>query len=230
VRVWSLRDFGPSKPASTGDGSDSAVFIKFAKPLGKKAGIGFLAGYETSQMTLIPDNGSAPIRFRTQYLPQVGFGLHWEPNEHWLLGTRVLTNNDTETREDAKGTHTGDLNKIESRAGVAFTPWKGTIVDAGIVRLDRWDGVANTENHDFYPTLGIEQAIVPKVMWVRGGLDETTWALGFSAKPTPFKLDVALLQNIAESRTQDTFGHRNTSVIATLNFDYESVLKKPAKH
>ena len=47
-----------------------------------------------------------------------------------------------------------------------------------------------------------------------------------SVRARPFKLDVAYLHNIAESRTGDVFGHRNKSVIFTLNFEYEALLKK----
>jgi hypothetical protein len=61
-------------------------------------------------------------------------------------------------------------------------------------------------------------------VWARGGLDETTWATGMSVAIKPFKIDVAYLYDLADARTADVFGHRNTSLILTINFDYEAVV------
>jgi hypothetical protein len=44
--------------------------------------------------------------------------------------------------------------------------------------------------------------------------------------PEPLKLDVAYLYNLAAARTGDIFGERNTSLIATVNLDYEAMLHK----
>ena len=65
-----------------------------------------------------------------------------------------------------------------------------------------------------------------KRVWVRGGLDETTWTTGMSVAFKPFKIDLAYLYNLAAARTGDLFGKRNTSLIATINFNYEALLAK----
>ena len=75
-----------------------------------------------------------------------------------------------------------------------------------------------------HPTLGVEQALVAKRVWARVGLDETTWTTGMSLAVRPFKIDLAYLFNLAAARTADVFGKRNASLIATIGFDYESLL------
>ena len=65
-----------------------------------------------------------------------------------------------------------------------------------------------------------------KRVWARAGLDETTWTTGMSVAFTPFKIDLAYLYNIAAARTGDVFGQRNTSLIATFNFEYEALFAK----
>lgn len=42
----------------------------------------------------------------------------------------------------------------------------------------------------------------------------------------PFKIDLAYLYNLATARTADVFGKRNTSLIATIGFDYETLFKR----
>jgi hypothetical protein len=74
--------------------------------------------------------------------------------------------------------------------------------------------------------VGIEQALVRDRVWARAGLDETTWATGMSLKARPFKIDLAYLYNLAAARTGDVFGKRNASLIATIGFDYESLLRR----
>ena len=67
---------------------------------------------------------------------------------------------------------------------------------------------------------------MPKRVWARAGLDETTWTTGMSVAARPFKIDLAYLYNLAAARTGDVFGQRNTSLIATIGFDYEGMLTK----
>jgi hypothetical protein len=225
VHVW---DFVPSAshPPSRGDLADTSVFVKFAKPLSKAWSVGFMGAYELSEATLLPDSGAPPIRFRTSYLPSGGLGLHWHPDPHWQAGVRVILNHDDETRTQAATTKSGLLRSYEYRIGVAYSPWAGTLFDVGGVALDRSNGLEQTHTFDVHPTLGAEQALVAKRVWARAGLDETTWTTGMSVAFRPVKIDLAYLYNLAAARTGDVFGKRNTSLIATINFDYEMLLSK----
>lgn len=225
VHVWDYAS-GPGKPPSYGNLADTSVFLKFAKPLSKAWSIGFMGAYELSHALLVPNDGAAPIAFRTSYLPSGGFGLHYHPDEHWQVGARVILNHDTERRTQAGVSKSGLLRAYEYRLGVAWAPWKGTLLDVGGDALDRSNGLEGTSTFDIHPTIGAEQAIVPKRVWVRGGLDETTWTAGMSLGVRPVKIDVAYLWDLGRARTGDVFGRRNSSLIFTINFDYESVLKR----
>lgn len=44
----------------------------------------------------------------------------------------------------------------------------------------------------------------------------------------PFKIDLAYLYNLAVLRTGNVFGERNASLIATLNLNYEALVKRRA--
>jgi hypothetical protein len=224
AHVWSMTPTNASKPPSTGTLSDASVFVKFAKPLSKAWSFGLMGAFELSDALLLPDDGSTAIRFKTSYLPSGGLGLHWHPDEHWQAGVRVILNHDQETRTQGDATKTGLLRSYEYRLGIAWSPWAGTLFDAGAVALDRSNGLDGTSTFDVHPTLGIEQAIVAKTWWLRGGLDETTWTLGTSVASGAFKIDIAALYNLAAARTGDVFGKENVSVIGTLGFDYEKFL------
>ncbi len=226
IRVWSLTAPSVAKPPSTGNLSDTSVFIKFAKPITKTLSIGFMGAYELSQAVLLPDTGAPPIRFDTSYRPSGGAGLHWHPDEHWQVGARVILNHDVETRAQGASSKTGLLRSYEYRLGAAYSPWKGTIFDVGAAALDRSNDVEGTSTFVIHPTVGAEQALVHKRVWVRGGLDETTWTTGGSVAFSPLKIDVAYLYNLAEARTGDVFGKRNTSLIVTIGLDYERMFAK----
>ncbi len=226
VHVWSLTDPSAKKPPSTGNLSDTSVFIKLAKPITETLSVGFMLAYELSQATLVPDAGGAPIQFKTSYLPSGGFGLHWHPNDHWQVGARVITNHDNETRTQGTTSTDGFLRSYEYRLGVAFSPIKGTLFDMGVAALDRSNTLEHTASFAVHPTVGVEQALVPKRVWARAGLDETTWTTGMSLAFGAFKIDLAYLYNLAEARTADVFGKRNTSLIGTLGFDYEKALRR----
>jgi hypothetical protein len=221
VRVWDFTAPSAAKPPSRGDLGDTSVFVKFAKPISKTLSVGLMGAYELSQASLVPNDGAPPIRFATSYLPSGGAGLHWHPDAHWQAGARVILNHDNETRTQGTDTKTGFLRSYEYRLGVAYSPWRGTLFDAGAVALDRTNTLEHTSTFDVHPTVGAEQALVPKRVWARGGLDETTWTTGMSVALSPFKVDVAYLYNLAAARTQDVFGKRNTSLIVTLNFQYD---------
>jgi hypothetical protein len=224
VRVW---DDVPSAshPPSHGNVSDTSVFVKFAKPLSRSWSVGFMGAYELSQALLQPDSGAPPIAFRTSYLPSGGAGLHWHPDAHWQAGLRVILNHDTETRAQADASKSGLLRSYEYRIGAAYSPWAGTLFDVGGVALDRSNGLEGTRTFDVYPAAGAEQTLVKGRVWARAGLDETTWTTGMSVALPPIKIDVAYLYNLAAARTGEIFGKRNTSLIATINFDYEALLR-----
>jgi hypothetical protein len=219
VRVWDDVPSAPHPP-SRGNLSDGSVFVKFAKPLGSSWSVGFMGAFELSQATLLPDSGAPPITFRTSYLPSGGAGLHWHPDDHWQAGVRVILNHDQESRTQAAASSSGLIRSYEYRVGAAYSPWAGTLFDVGGVALDRSNAIEGTSSFAVHPNFGAEQALVRKRVWIRGGLDETTWTAGMSLALPPFKIDLAYLYDLAEARTGDVFGRRNASVIMTLNFDY----------
>jgi hypothetical protein len=223
VHVW---DFVPtaSHPPSRGDLADTSIFVKFAKPLSKTWSFGLMGAYELSTATLLPDDGAAPIAFRTSYLPSGGAGLHWHPNRELQAGVRVILNHDDETRTQGASSRSGLLRSYEYRLGAAYSPWSGGLVDAGAVALDRSNALEKTTTFDVHPTLGVEQALVAKRVWARAGLDETTWTTGMSLAIVPLKIDLAYLFDLAAARTADVFGRHNASLIATINLDYEAML------
>jgi hypothetical protein len=225
VHVWDFTPKASGKPPSTGSLSDTSVFIKFAKPITPTLSVGFMGAYELSQASLNPNAGGPAIDFHTGYLPSGGFGLHWHPNEQWQFGTRVILNHDDETRMQGASVKTGFLRSYEYRLGGAWSPWRGLLLDLGAVALDRSNTLEHTKTFTLHPAMGLEQALVPKRVWARAGLDETTWTTGMSLAVGVFRIDLAYLYNLAEARTADVFGKRNTSLIATLGFDYAKLSK-----
>lgn len=224
VHAWSLTPPSASQPPSTGDGSNQAVFVKFAKPITDMISAGILLSYELSQMTLLPDAGGPAIMYRTAWRPSGGLGVSWQPSSHVLFGARALLSNDWETRIDGAGERSGFARSYEYRLGGAFMPWDGTVLDLGAAALDRSNALDATRTFKVAPTVGAEQAIVKKRLWVRAGLDETTWTAGISGAVAPFKLDVALLRDLAAERTGDVFGKSNLGGFATLTVEYERAM------
>ncbi len=221
IHVWSLTAPSVTKPPSTGDGSNQAIFIKFAKPITDTLSAGILLSYELSQMTLLPDGGGSAIMYRTAWRPSGGAGITWQPSSLFLIGARALLSNDWETRLDGNGSRSGFTRSYEYRLGAAILPWEGTIFDVGVAALDRHNTLDATSSFKAAPTIGAEQAIVRKHLWVRAGLDETTWTVGASGAVSPFKLDIAVLRNLGVERTNDVFGKRNVGAFATLTVEYE---------
>ena len=107
-------------------------------------------------------------------------------------------------------------------------PWDGTVLDLGVAALDRSNVVDATRTFGVAPTVGAEQALIKKQLWVRGGLDETTWTFGASGAVGPFKLDLALLRDLGAERTADVFGKSNFGGFATLSLDYERMVARNA--
>ena len=226
IHVWSMTGASAAKPPSTGNLSDSSVFVKFAKPLSATWSFGLMGAFELSDALLLPDDGTAPIRFTTSYRPSGGAGLHWHPDAHWQVGARVILNHDQETRTQGAATKSGLLRSYEYRLGIGYSPWAGTLFDVGAAALDRSNGLEGTSTFDVHPTVGVEQLLVAKTAWLRAGLDETTWTAGASVAFGAFKIDVAYLHNLAAARTGDIFGKVNDAVIATVGFDYAKALAK----
>ncbi len=224
LRTWTLTAPSASKPASVGDGSNQGVFVKFAKPITDTLSAGILLSYELAQMTLAPETSGPPITYRTAWRPSGGAGLSWQPSSMFLFGARALLSNDEETRIDGSGTHSGFARSDEFRLGGAFLPWEGTVLDLGVVALDRADAVDGTHSFMVAPTFGAEQALVRRHLWVRAGYDESFWTFGVSAALSPMKLDVAVLRDLADERTGDIFGRDNLGVYATLTMDYEKLV------
>jgi hypothetical protein len=224
IDVWSDTPSSPKKPPSIGDGSNQAVFVKAAKPLGGGFSLGVLLSYELSEMTLEPKDGSGTIRYRTEWRPSGGAGLAYQPVPWLLGGLRVILNHDLETRIDPSGSRSGILRSYEYRAGIAVFPWSGGILDAGGVALDRTNHVEGTSTFDLHPTLGIEQEVLAKACWLRAGLDETSLTAGLSARLAVFKLDAAYIHNLAAARNGVVFGTTNDSFFLTLNVDYLALL------
>jgi hypothetical protein len=223
VHVWSVTDKSAKKPPSTGNLSDTSVFTKFAKPITPSLSFGLMGAFEMSQASLLPDAGGPAIRFATGYLPSGGFGLHFHPDDKWQAGLRVIMNHDRETRTQGGTSTSGLLRSYEYRLGIAYSPWKGGLIDVGAAALDRSNEVEHTLTFAVHPTVGVEQALVPRRVWARGGLDETTWTTGMSLAVAPFKFDLAYLYNLAAARTGDVFGKRNASFIGTIGFEYEKL-------
>jgi hypothetical protein len=221
IHTWSLAGPSATKPPSTGDGANQAVFVKFAKPLTDTLSAGILLSYELSQMTLLPDAGGTAITYRTAWRPSGGAGATWQPSSLLLFGARALLSNDQETRLDGGGARTGFARSYEYRLGGALLPLEGTVVDLGVAALDRYNELDAKSSFKVAPTVGAEQAIIRKHLWVRAGLDETTWTFGVSGALSPFRLDVAVLRNLAADRTGDIFGKSNVGAFATLTVEYE---------
>ena len=220
IHAWSLTPPSQAKPSSTGDGANQGVFVKLAKPITSTLSVGILLSYELSQMTLLPDEGGAAITYRTAWRPSGGAGVAWQPSRYVLLGARVLSSNDWETRLDGVGTRSGLARSNEYRLGVALMPWEGGNLDLGAAALDRHNALDATSTFAVAPTVGAEQAVVKRHLWLRAGLDETSWTFGVSGAVRPFKLDVAVLRNMAAERTGDIFGKSNLGAFATLTYDY----------
>jgi len=220
LHLWTLTSPSPTRPPSLGDGSDQAVFVKFAKPIFSTVSLGLLGSYEISQMTLLPFDGSPAIRFQTEWRPSGGVGVTWQPDRAVLVGVRALFNRDSEIHSSGGIDKKGELRSDEYRAGVSLLPWRGGLLDLGVVALSRHSGLDGTSLSHVEPTFGVEQAVLPERFWVRAGRDETTWTGGITVQAAPLKLDLAYVSNLAEIRTGDIFGRKNSGVIGTITLKY----------
>jgi hypothetical protein len=123
---------GPAAAPVIGNGSDDAVFVKIAMPLGKGVSVGGLLSHETSQFDATTQaNPKRSVRYQTEWRPSGGFGVAWQPRKRMLFGFRGLLNNDMERRIDPAATAEGMAHTAEYRLGSSVSPWKGAWIDVG---------------------------------------------------------------------------------------------------
>lgn len=202
-----------------GEASDQAIFAKFAKPLPHGFAIGALFGWERSALTAAAAQDNGALQYTTTYLPSGGLGASYEWK--WLLaGVRALLSNDIETRRDGISTASGWLRSWEFRAGVAFHPFAGTILDVGYVGLWRSSAVDHTEAFTHAVVAGVEQKIWRDYLTIRAGWNESSPTAGLSAKWRAFKLDAAYVYDLGIDRSNGVFGKSDNAVLFTLNYDY----------
>jgi len=214
---------GPTPVPLVGKGSDSAIFIKAAMPLGKGFSFGGLLSHETSRFDAAPSTGTTQqtVHYQTEWRPSGGFGVTWQqPRKKMLFGFRALLNNDQEKRTDPVGTVEGGVHSKEFRLGASYLPWQGAVVDVGGTRLERRNDLAGTSTLVYHPNLGFEQALLESRLTLRFGVDETSPTAGFSWKFSRFKLDSAYVGNMARSRVGNLFGTRSNSILFTFTVDY----------
>ena len=231
-----LRDLaiGGTPLPTHGDGGDQLVALRLAMPFGPGFSIGVQLTYEVSQFDAVLDGRPGVIRYRTQWRPSGGVGLAWMPSKRWLIGTRVILNNDWERRLDAAGTVSGWNRNFEYRLGVSVSPWKGALFDVGGAVLDRANQIAASESIVGGVDVGFEQAFWNRAFAIRGGVDECQFGIGsactatagLSFKKGPVNVDLAYLYNLGAVRIGTLFGDHSHSVLATLTFDYGLLLRR----
>ena len=212
---------GPGAVAVVGDGTDQAVFVKVAMPLGRGVSVGGLLSHETSQFDATAvANPNQIVRYETKWRPSGGFGVAWQPNKKLLFGFRGLLNNDLERRIDAAGTTEGMAHSMEFRLGGSVAPWKGALIDGGSTRLERSNGLARKHSIFYRPNLGFEQGLDGGRLVLRFGVDESSPTAGVSYKFSRFKVDAAYVDNMARSRVGTLFGTNSQSFLVTFTVDY----------
>jgi hypothetical protein len=218
---------GERATAVVGHGTDDAVFSKVALPLGHGVSAGILLAYETSHFDARSIAMPADtIRYETQWRPSGGFGVAWQPSKRLLFGFRALLNNDMEQRIDSAGTRDGLARSFEYRLGGSVSPWEGALLDLGTTRLEKRNAISDTHTIAYEPNVGFEQALLARRLSLRLGVDETSPTAGFSARFSPFNIDIAYVRNMARERVGQLFGTRSNSVVATFTLDYEALQRR----
>jgi hypothetical protein len=139
---------GPRAVPVSGNGSDQAIFLKIAMPLGKGFSAGVLLAHETSQFNAAAEtNPKQSVRWETKWRPSGGFGVAWQPSKTMLFGFRGLLNNDLERRTDSAGITEGMARTAEYRLGGSISPWKAAWVDVGATCLQRRNALAATHHY-----------------------------------------------------------------------------------
>lgn len=205
-----------------GGGANQALFAKIAAPLGAGFSAGVLLSYELSQfdaMTASGDPAPGSVHYATRWRPSGGAGVVWQPAPRFLVGTRVILNHDHEVRTDTLGTTEGLARSYEFRLGASVVPWAGGILDLGATELYRRNGLTGVTTTSLHPNLGVEQAIVVSTLFLRAGIDETSYGGGLTVRRRPLNLDVAYIYDLGRARVGTLFGTTSHSVLATLTFD-----------
>jgi hypothetical protein len=219
---------GAGRVPVAGEGSDHAIFMKVAMPLGQGFSAGVLLAHETSRFdaTAIADSG-ASVHYATEWRPSAGFGVAWQPSKTVLVGFRALWNNDLERHSDSDGVSEGLARSAEYRLGASYSPWDAALVDIGGTRLEKHNDLAGTHTIAYHPNVGFEQAFWSRHLTVRFGLDETSPTAGLSFKYAPLKFDLAYVDNMARSRVGNLFGTNSRSILMTFTLDYPALMPSP---
>ena len=134
-----------AQPPSTGDLSDTSVFVKFAKPITPDLSIGLMGAFELSQATLLPDDGGAADRIPHLVLAvgrrRASTGTPTSTGRPARASSSITT---TRRERRATASKSGLLRSYEYRLGVAYSPWKGTLLDVGGDALDRSNALEHT--------------------------------------------------------------------------------------
>jgi hypothetical protein len=212
---------GPSKSPVHGDGSNQAVFLKAALPLGKHFSFGMLLSYERSQFNATSDKDPTTyVKYHTNWLPSGGFGFTWQPNKIILIGFRALFNHDQEIRTDNTSYSEGLNLSHEYRLGGSVALWKDALLDIGGNIRYRYNEINNTKQTNVEPNLGFEQRLWHRHLALRAGLDETSPTAGIGLKFSRLTLDMAYIHNMAAARLSGLFGTTSNSIIASLIFAF----------
>ncbi len=210
-----------------GTASNEAMFAKIAMPLAHGFAAGVMLAYEISQFAGATPDGSAWVRYATEWRPSGGFGVTWQPDPRVLVGTRAILNHDWELRDDASGRSEGLARSYEGRLGASVAPWHGGLLDAGGTVLYRSNAIADTHKTALEPNLGIEQLVFSDRCGhrfvARTGLDESTFGAGVTVKLPPFNIDVAYLHDLGLARIGTLFGEHSNSVLVTMTLDYAAL-------
>jgi hypothetical protein len=224
-----LKSSGVGKTAvpMQGDGSNQALFVKMAMPLGKGFSFGVLLSYERSIFDAISDIITQNyIRYQTTWLPSGGFGFSWQPSKRYLLGFRALFNNDHETIIDNTSVSHGLNSTQEFRLGISIGLWKGALMDLGGNIRHRLNQIYGTSNTAIEPNIGFEQNLWQRHLAFRFGLDETSGTGGLTLRFSPIIIDLAYVHNLAMARIGNLFGTTSNSILATILFDFGYHLNK----
>ena len=212
---------GGQPDAVHGDGSNQAVFMKMAMPLGKGFSGGLLLSYERSGFDARSDNSAGQyVNYQTRWVPSGGFGITWQPSKRILAGFRALFNNDIERQSDNVGSRSGTNNTQEYRLGISVGLWQGALLDVGGNIRHRSNELYNTDGTATEPNLGFEQTLWHRHFVFRFGLDETSGTGGITLRFSPIIIDVAYVRNLAAARVGPIFGTGSNSILTTLVFDF----------
>jgi hypothetical protein len=211
----------------TGKGVDEGFFTKIAMPLGNGFSAGIMLAHEVSRFDATSVAGQL-TRWETEWRPSGGFGVTWQSDDKkWLLGFRVILDNDLERRIAPGGVAEGLASSQEYRVGASYAVWQGGLLDIGTTHLEKRDEITGTSFARTFPNLGFEQTLLDSALTFRFGLDETSPTAGITLKYAPWRLDIAYVHDMALGRVGDVFGTTSDSVFLSLTWDY-SGLSTPA--